>query len=128
MVPGPAGHGDWLGDHGVWRWCDDRVAAFYNAHDEFPLRIFGRPVIEVMNNPQLGAAGDIILCDLSQLVCAEMPGLEADVSFEIQFTTYQTAFRFVRRYDIKSPWTAALTSVDGNYSYSPFVCLQARGT
>jgi HK97 family phage major capsid protein len=100
----------------------------FNAHDEFPLRIFGKPAVEVMNLPQLGNVGDIILADLSQLITAEHPGIQADVSHEIQFTTLQTAFRFVRRYDVKSPWTAALSAVDGNYSYSPFVTLQSRGT
>jgi HK97 family phage major capsid protein len=100
----------------------------YNAADEFPLKIFGRPVIENMSNPQLGLPGDIALVDLSQLVTAEQPGMQADVSYEIQFTSLQTCFRFVRRYDIKSPWTAALTSVDGHYSYSPFVVLASRGT
>jgi HK97 family phage major capsid protein len=100
----------------------------YNAADEFPLRIFGRPVIECMNNPQLGSPGDIILADLSQMVTAQHPGIEAAISTEIQFPTLQTAYRFVRRYDIKSPWTAALSTVDGHYSYSPFVVLASRGT
>lgn len=103
----------------------------YNAADErSPLRIFGRPVIECMNNPQLGLPGDIILADLSQLVCAQHPGIEAAISTEIQFPTLQTAYRFVRRYDLKSPWTAALTPADGKtqYNYSPFVVLQSRGT
>lgn len=101
----------------------------FNAHDDFPLRIFGKPAIEVMNLPQLGNVGDIILVDLSQLITAEhAAGVEAAVSNEIQFTTYQTAFRFVRRYDVKSGWLTPLATVDGNYSYSPFVTLAARGT
>jgi HK97 family phage major capsid protein len=101
----------------------------YNAADEkYPLRIFGKPVIECMNCPQLGNAGDIILTDLKQLVTAEHPEVYVDVSEHVQFTTLQTAFRFYRRYDIRSPWMTTLASKDGNYSYSPFVVLQSRGT
>lgn len=101
----------------------------FNAHEEFPLRVFGRPVIEVLNCPQLGLPGDIILADLSQLVTIETPGMEVAVSTEIQFTTLQTAYRFVRRYDIKSPWTSALTPYDGSANtFSPFVVLASRGT
>lgn len=101
----------------------------YNAADEkTPMRIFGKPVIEWDGLPQLGNVGDIILADMSQLVTAEHPELHADVSNDIQFTTLQVAFRFYRRYDIRSPWTAALTSYDGNYSFSPFIALQGRGT
>ncbi|WP_020469306.1 phage major capsid protein [Zavarzinella formosa] len=102
----------------------------FNIADEFPMRIFGKPVIECMNCPQLGLPGDIILADLSQLVTAQHPGLEAAISTEIQFTTLQTAYRFVRRFDIVSPWTAALTPADGatKYNYSPFIVLQSRGT
>jgi HK97 family phage major capsid protein len=101
----------------------------YNANDDkFPMRIFGKPVIEWQGLPQLGEVGDIILTDLTQLVTAEKPQLFADVSNDYAFNTLQVAFRFYRRYDIRSPWTAALTSVDGHYSYSPFIALQARGT
>lgn len=103
----------------------------YTAHDEFPLRIFGRPVVECMNLNQFGTAGDIILADLSQLVTIEhASGLDVAVSDQIQFTTLQTAFRFVYRWDVRSPWTAALTPFDGTTanSYSPFVTLAARGT
>lgn len=101
----------------------------YNYNDqETPLRIFGKPVIECMMMPQLGAAGDIILCDLKQLITAEKPQVFVDVSEHIQFNTLQTAFRFYRRYDIKSPWTTSLAAADGNFHYSPFVVLQARGT
>jgi HK97 family phage major capsid protein len=100
----------------------------FSAADEFQFRIFGMPVIFCLNNPQLGLPGDVILADLSQLITTQRPGLEAAVSTDVQFATYQTAYRFVRRYDIKSPWAAAVTSVDGHYSYSPFITLASRGT
>jgi HK97 family phage major capsid protein len=100
----------------------------YTYADEYPLRIFGRPVIECLNCSQLGSVGDLILADLSQLVAYERPNIQFDISTDIQFNTLQTAFRWVYRWDVRSPWTAALTSVDGHYSYSPFVALQSRGT
>ncbi len=100
----------------------------YDAHNEFPLKLFGRPVIECMNNPQLGNVGDIILAALDQLVCYERPGIQVDVSDQIQFTSLQVAYRTCYRYDIKSPWLSSLASVDTHYSYSPFVCLSSRGT
>jgi HK97 family phage major capsid protein len=82
----------------------------YNYMDELtPLRIFGIPVIECLMSPQLGT-------------------VFVDVSEHIQFATLQTAFRFYRRYDLRSPWPAALTSMDTKYSYSPFIALAARGT
>lgn len=100
----------------------------YSVHDEYPMRLFGRPVIEVPNLPQLGSVGDIILADLSQLTVYERAGLQFDISTELQFTTLQTAYRTVYRFDIRSPWTGAITSVDGHYSFSPFIALQSRGT
>lgn len=101
----------------------------YNFMDqEYPLRIFGKPVIECLNLPQLGAVGDIILVDLKQLVTAEHSQVFVDTSEHIQFATLQTAFRFYRRYDIRSPWLTSLASKDGNYSYSPFITISARGT
>ena len=102
----------------------------YNAADAegFPLRIFGRPVIECLNCPQLGLPGDVSLCDLSQLFTAEHPEVFVDMSEHVQFTTLQTAFRFYRRYDIRSPWLNTITSKDQNYTYAPFVTLASRGT
>lgn len=100
----------------------------YNAADPFQYRMKGAPVIECHNLSQYGALGDIILCDLSQLMTIEHPGIQMDVSPHFKFNTMETCFRFVQRYGIDSPWKSAVTSVDGNYSYSPFVVLQARHT
>ncbi len=60
----------------------------YNAADDkFPLRIFGKPVIEWVGLPQLGNVGDIILADMTQLICVEKPALHADVSNDYAFNT-----------------------------------------
>ncbi len=108
------------------------VSAFggltFSAHDEFPMRIFGRPVIECLMSPDFGAEGDIILADLKALWTAEHPTLQVAVSDQVFFTSLQTLFRWVYRYDIKSPWTDVITDFNGHYDYSPFVTLAARGT
>lgn len=102
----------------------------FDSHDEFQMRVFGRPVIECLSLPQIGTLGDVILADLSQLVVAEKSGMQVDISDAVRFTTLETAFRFVRRYDIQSPWTAACgayNAADPN-SFSPFLALQSRGS
>lgn len=100
----------------------------FNFADEIPLRYGGIGMIEWEGLPQLGNVGDIILADLSQLVTAEKPMLYADVSNDYAFNTLQVSYRFYRRYDIRSPWTAPLSAPDNHYSYSPFIALQSRGT
>ena len=114
------------------------TAGTYPAHgltwdyqeNEPRLRLFGKEVIECLMSPQLGALGDIILADLSSLICVEKPQTYIDMSEHIQFNTMQVAYRFYRRYDVRSPWTAALTPADGATGrfYSCLVALSARGT
>lgn len=99
----------------------------FNAHDEFPLRVFGAPVITVENCAALGTVGDIILADLSQYVVIDKP-LEVAVSTEFHFNQYETVYRFVYRWDAKSPWTSALTPYKGSATTSPFIVLATRGT
>lgn len=99
----------------------------FSAHDEFPLRIFGKPVIEVENCSALGNSGDIILCDLSQYNVIDK-GLEVAVSDQFHFNQYETVYRFVYRWDAKSPWTSALSPYKGSKTYSPFIVLAGRGT
>ena len=100
----------------------------YSAHDEFPLRVFGKPVIETLMSPDLGLPGDLILCDLKQMYAAEHPGMSVATSDQVYFTSLQTLFRFVRRYDLNSPWTTKLTDFNNHYQYSPFIALASRGT
>lgn len=100
----------------------------YNAADEIPMKVFGRPVIEWVGSPQVGSVGDIILVDPTQLTVAEKPQLFADMSSEYAFNTLQIAYRFYRRYDIRSGWLTSLESPDTHYSYSFAVALSSRGT
>lgn len=106
------------------------VSAFggltFNAGDEFKMYLFGRPIIECPNCAQLGNVGDILLVDLSQLTFVESPGMEVAISTELQFATLQTAFRFVRRFNVKSPWESTIANKGASYSWA--VALQGRGT
>lgn len=99
----------------------------FDAHQEFPLNIFGRPVIELENCSQLGNQGDIILADMSQYNVIDKP-LEVAVSTEYHFNQYETVYRFVYRWDAKSPWASALTPYKGSLTLSPFVVIDNRGT
>lgn len=99
----------------------------FNAHDEFQLRIFGRPVLEMFQCSQLGNEGDIILAALNQNVVVEKP-LDVAVSTDFHFNQDEVVYRFTYRWDAKSPWTSAITPQNGTATLSPFVTLQTRGT
>lgn len=88
--------------------------------------LFGRPVIPCEQAAALGAAGDIILADLSQYVMIDKGGMQNASSIHVLFTTDETAFRFVYRCDGQPMWSTYLTPYKGTTSYqSPFVVLNA---
>jgi len=99
----------------------------YDAHEQFPLRLYGREVIECLNLPELGLPGDIIYADLSQLYTYERSQVQVDMSEHLQFNTLQVAYRWVNRFTVGSPWLQTYASKDGHYLYSPFVVLESRG-
>jgi HK97 family phage major capsid protein len=99
----------------------------YNAHEEFPLRIFGKPYIEVENCPTIGAAGDLILVDLRQVRGIHSP-IEFALSTDFKFDTYQVAVRAASRHCMKSRWTSALTPYSGTQAFGHTVILATRGT
>jgi len=84
--------------------------------------IFGRPVIETEYCQALGTSGDIMLASLSQYQAIGKGGVEATSSIHVAFTTDETAFRFVYRFDGAPSWHSALTPLHGD-SVSPFVAL-----
>jgi len=88
--------------------------------------LMGRPVIPCEQCATLGTAGDIILADLSQYVMIDKGGMKSASSIHVNFTTDQTAFRFVYRCDGQPMWAAYLTPYKGTTSYqSPFVVLNS---
>lgn len=86
----------------------------------------GRPMIPCEQAATLGTAGDIILADLSQYVMIDKGSMQSASSIHVNFTTDQTAFRFVYRCDGQPMWDTYLTPYKGSTSYqSPFVVLSS---
>ncbi len=91
--------------------------------------LFGKPVIPCEQCASLGTAGDIILADLSQYVMIDKGGMKSASSIHVNFTTDQTAFRFVYRCDGQPLWAAALTPYKGTgNTQSPFIVLNGTRT
>lgn len=88
--------------------------------------LMGRPVTPIEQCATLGTVGDIILADLSQYILIEKGGIQAASSIHVQFTTDETAFRFVMRVNGQSIWNSALTPYKGSNTQSPFIALATR--
>lgn len=93
------------------------------------MTLMGRPLILTEHTQTLGAVGDIILCDWSQYLVGQKAGgsaIQTASSIHIAFTTDETAFRFVLRYD-GQPWPLSdLTPRHSTATLSPFVALAVR--
>lgn len=90
------------------------------------MRMKGRPVIEVEYAQTLGTAGDILLVSPSQYqLIDKASGIQAAQSIHVQFTTDETAFRFVYRVDGEPLWNSALTPFKGSNTQTPIVALSA---
>ena len=89
-------------------------------------RLKGRPVIPVEYAATLGDKGDIMLADLSQYRGIDKGGLQTASSIHVKFTTDETVFRFVYRFDGQPLWNSALTPYKGANTLSPFVVLNER--
>ena len=88
--------------------------------------IYGRPVIETEYSPALGSVGDLLLVSPSQYALIQKGGIQSASSIHVQFTTDETAFRFVYRVDGEPAWNSALTPFNGSSdTVSPFVALAA---
>jgi len=88
-------------------------------------RMLGRPVIETEYNPTLGTLGDLLLFSPSQYLAIQKGGIQSASSIHVQFTTDETAFRFVYRVDGEPLWDSALTPFQGSNTVSPYVGLAA---
>jgi HK97 family phage major capsid protein len=87
--------------------------------------LYGKPYIESEYTYALGTTGDIMLASLSQYQTITKGGVQAASSIHVQFTTDETAFRFVYRTDGQPLWNSALTPYDAGSTLSPFVVLTA---
>ncbi len=94
-----------------------------SAADEFPMRIFGRPLIITEKLPDLGTKGDLLLMDPSYYIIGDRMDLTLTSSEHVAFATDQTAFRIIERLD-GAPWIiSALTPANGGSTLSAFVCI-----
>ncbi len=86
----------------------------------------GFPIKFTEHCQTIGTKGDLYLADWRQyLVGQKAAGLQTATSIHVKFTTDETAFRFVMRYD-GQPWEVSpLTPVNGNTT-SSFITLAAR--
>lgn len=90
-------------------------------------RLMGLPAFAIEQCATLGDQGDIILGNFPDgYVLAQKGGIKQDMSIHVEFTTDQTALRFVIRID-GQPWRAsALTPHKGSNTQSHFITLAER--
>ena len=85
--------------------------------------LLGRPVNIVEQASVLGTEGDLLFCDMSQYWIIERGGIQGASSIHVQFTTDQTAYRWVRRWNGRPKWNNVITPNQGTATMSPFVTL-----
>jgi HK97 family phage major capsid protein len=90
--------------------------------------LYGLPYIEVEYTAALGTTGDIMLASLSQYQIIRKGGVQAASSIHVNFTSDETAFRFIYRVDGQPLWNSALTPFDAGNTLSPFVTLTAASS
>lgn len=83
--------------------------------------LMGRPIHYVETASTEGTVGDLMFLDLSQYVTITKGGMQTAQSIHVNFTTDETAFRFVLRLDGQPLWNSALTPYKGTDALSPFV-------
>lgn len=89
--------------------------------------LMGIPLILTEHCQALGATGDIILADLTQMLLARKgPGV--DVSAHVRFLNDEQVFRSVLRVDNQPWWPAPVTPKHGTQTISPFIILAAYPT
>lgn len=88
--------------------------------------MLGYPVVFVEQAATLGDAGDLILADLSQYICADYGNVDEASSIHLKFDYGQTTFRFVYFFDGQPRWSSALTPYKGSETVGPFVAIEAR--
>jgi HK97 family phage major capsid protein len=88
--------------------------------------LYGAPYIETEYSAALGTTGDIMLASLSQYQTINKGGVQAASSIHVNFTSDETAFRFIYRVDGQPLWNAAVESFSASATTkSPFVVLAA---
>jgi len=110
----------------TWSAGTATVPLFAWSADGVPL-LLGRPVVETEHSAVLGTVGDIILCDLGEIMLGERTGgLRTDLSLHVRFANHENAFRFIWRTDAQPKWSSATTPKNGSSTVSPYIALATR--
>lgn len=90
--------------------------------------LLGRRINYIEQASALGDKGDIMYADFSQYLFADKGGIQTASSIHVNFTTAETALRFMFRLDGQPLRAAPITPFKGatNATYSSFVTLAAR--
>ena len=99
---------------------------FINYGPDGVLRMKGAPVVAIEQAERLGAAGDIILCNLNQYLLIDKGPMQAATSIHVRFVWDEQTFRFIYRVNGQPIWNRPLTPYKGANTLSPFVTLAAR--
>lgn len=88
--------------------------------------IIGRPALVTEFNATLGTQGDVLLCDMGQILSISKGGVAQAVSTAVQFLSDQIAIRFIIRINA-TPWeNAAITPYKGSNTQGNFITLDSR--
>lgn len=88
--------------------------------------LLGRPVIPTEYLGVTGAAGDLMLVDLSEYITITKGGIQFAESMHVRFIQDEQCFRLVYRIDGQPAWRQPVTTANGGLTKSPFVALGAR--
>jgi HK97 family phage major capsid protein len=89
-------------------------------------RLLGRPVLVTSRVKALGASGDVILVDPTQIVVGIRRGLAIERSQHAYFSSDRLAIRARFRGDARPLWATPLVPVEGTDTLSPIVVLEDR--
>lgn len=102
------------GYQAIWLPADKLAGSPYQT-------LLGRPIHYIETASAEGTVGDLMFLDLSQYAVATKGGIQQATSIHVNFTTDETAFRFVLRIDGQPLWNSAVTPYKGSDTVSPFV-------
>jgi HK97 family phage major capsid protein len=101
------------------------VMGYLPGAADIKMQILGHPVRVTEKLPTLGAAGDVVLCDLSYYGLAMRETARFERTNAAQWTSDIVDFRFVLRCDGKPLIAQPFTPSGGGNTLSPFVVLDA---
>jgi HK97 family phage major capsid protein len=88
--------------------------------------LLGKPILPMEQAKTLGTVGDFMLIDPSQYIMIDKGGVNQENSIHVQFTTDESAFRWLQRTEGQPEWNSAITPANGTNTVSPFVALATR--